>query len=139
LFLPRVTFACPNKVILTDAPVHMVSVVTTEGESSFLADHAPFLAQLKPGYVQVFEEAETAEPTHKYFCPAGFAVVKEGSTCTISVTDAIPVEDLDLDAAKTALTAAEAEVAKAGDEATTEAAEAKILVEVYSAMINAGN
>jgi len=113
----------------------MISVNTTEGEAAFLAEHVPFLGELKPGYVSIFENANTVEPT-KYFVPGGFAVVDADSTAAITVSEAIPVEDIDIEAAKKALAAAEAEVAKAGADEKA-AAEAQILVDVYAAIVNA--
>ncbi len=129
------TFGTPNAAIYKASPVHMVTVSTIDGDMGVLAEHAPFLAELKPGVVSVFAQKEATEPTSRYFVPGGFLVVENDSSASVTASEAIPLEDFDVAAAKKSLDEATAEYAKAKDEAAI--ANARINLEVYTAIVAA--
>jgi len=77
-----------------------------------LGDHAPTIAQLKPGVVTV-HGADINDVTHKYFVSGGFAVVKGDSSATVTTVDAVKFEDLDAGLARKHLDEAQAALLKA--------------------------
>ena len=80
---------------LRSGEVHMVVVPGSEGDFGVLAGHAPFMSTIRPGAIQVFEEADAA-PT-RIFIDGGFAEVNE-TGLTILAEAALPVEELDAEA-----------------------------------------
>lgn len=123
----------PNETIVKSAPVYMVTVPAASGVMGILADHAPTIAQLKPGIVTVHTN-DLADVTHRFVISGGFAVVKPESTC-VTVGEAIKVDDLDIGVTRQLLNDAQSSLAKAsGDK---EKAEAQIFVDVYEAVIGA--
>jgi len=73
--------------------------------------------------------------TLRYFISGGFAVVKADSTCSVTVAEAIKLEDLDSALARKGLDDANALLAKSSGE--REKAEAQIAVEVNEAILQA--
>lgn len=130
------TFATPFKIIHKDSPVHMVVADTNEGQMGYQARHKPTLAELKPGVVSVFD-TKGANPT-RYFVPGGYMIFEADSSASITASEAIPLEDLDVEAAKKALNEAQAKVA-AADKSSKDPAvvEAKINAIVYKAVVQA--
>jgi F-type H+-transporting ATPase subunit delta len=66
-----------------------------------LSKHIPTIAQLKPGVVAVTKE-DNSEP-EKFFVSGGYAFMHPDNTCSINAVEAIPLADLDVEAARAGL------------------------------------
>ena len=80
----------PERVLVSEA-VDMVVVPGTEGDFGVLAGHAPVMAALRTGVVEVHDEG--GEP-HRIFVARGFAEVTS-EQCTVLAEDSAPVTELD--------------------------------------------
>ena len=80
----------PERLVFSEA-VDMVVVPGTEGDFGVLAGHAPVMAALRPGVVEVHDEA--GEP-RRIFVARGFAEVTS-ERCTVLAEDSVPVSELD--------------------------------------------
>lgn len=80
----------PERLLMA-AEVESVIVPASEGELTFLPDHAPIIATLRPSVVQVFE-SDGAEPA-RIFVRSGF-VDGAFNRLTVLAEEAIRVEDL---------------------------------------------
>ena len=80
------------------------------GEFELLPGHVPMLTALKPGVLTIGTKARA-----RYAVAAGYLRVDPAGAVEILVEQAVPAKDVDLDAARKDLSAAEAEVAKWGD------------------------
>ncbi len=95
------TFAAPNGVLYADANVKQVDVPSFSGSFGILPQHVPALAVLKPGVVTVFEQDGA---TKKYFVSSGSITINDDSSVQILAEEAHPVENLDVNEARKALT-----------------------------------
>jgi F-type H+-transporting ATPase subunit epsilon len=77
--------------LLFSGEVEDVIVPSAEGEFTMLKDHAPLMAMLRPGIVDV---GETGARRTKLFVRGGFADVSPHGL-TILAEQAIPLEELD--------------------------------------------
>jgi F-type H+-transporting ATPase subunit delta len=68
----KLTFGLPHETIYQNASVSSVIVPGLSGEYGVTAGHVPYVAQLKPGVLQIFHD-DTSEP-EKYFVPGGYAI-----------------------------------------------------------------
>lgn len=66
----------PYESIYKGAAVDSVIIPGTEGEYGITVNHVPYVAQMKPGVLQVLFEGSEPE---KYFVAGGFAVTHENS------------------------------------------------------------
>ena len=80
------------------------------GEFELLPGHIPMLTALKPGVLTIGTKARA-----RYAVSSGYLRVDPGGAVEILVEQAMPTGDIDTDAAKKDLAAAEAELAKWGD------------------------
>jgi F0F1-type ATP synthase epsilon subunit len=80
-------FSVPHETIYKDASVYSVIIPGVEGEYGVTANHVPYVAQLKPGVLQILHEENQAEP-EKYFVAGGYALTHPDSTTVRS--DRIP-------------------------------------------------
>jgi F-type H+-transporting ATPase subunit epsilon len=80
------------------------------GEFELLPGHVPMLTALRPGVLTIGTKARA-----RYAVASGYLRVDPSGAVEILVEQAVPVADIDVDAAKRDLTAAEAELAKWGD------------------------
>ena len=126
-------FTTPAGPVLPRSPVHMFEVSTIEGDMGVIADHSPFIGELRPGVVKVF--TEPGADAKKWFVPGGFMVIKNDSQADITASEAIPVEELDADVARKTLEQANAQLSQATDELAK--AEATITIDVCNAVIKA--
>lgn len=96
-------------------------------------NHSPLISQLKPGVVTIIHTTGTEE---KFFVPGGFALTNADSVTDVSVTEAVPLAELDPSAIKSGYSAA---VSAAGSATEGSVAKAAALVEVgvYSALARA--
>lgn len=125
-------FVAAHEEIIKSKPVYMISVPSTTGVMGILGEHAPTVAQLQPGLITVHTN-DLNDVTHTYFISGGFAIVKADSTCNVTVSEAVKVDDLDINFARKGLEEAQSELAKAKNEKET--ALAQIAIDVYEAVI----
>ncbi|HEV7553819.1 MAG TPA: ATP synthase F1 subunit epsilon [Kofleriaceae bacterium] len=83
------------------------------GEFELLPGHVPMLTALKAGVLTIGTKARA-----RYAVGAGYLRVDPAGAVEILVEQAVPSKDIDVDAARKDLSAAEAEVAKWGDKPT---------------------
>eukprot|EP00178_Gracilaria_changii_P015224 TRINITY_DN42684_c0_g1_i1.p1 TRINITY_DN42684_c0_g1~~TRINITY_DN42684_c0_g1_i1.p1 ORF type:complete len:172 (+),score=49.74 TRINITY_DN42684_c0_g1_i1:3-518(+) len=126
-------FSDPMSAIV-DGEVDSVTIPGSSGVFGVHPRHVPTIAELKPGVVTV-EDASAEEKTRHYFVSSGFAIVEPDSVVRINAIAAVPLDQIDADAAKKGLDKYTAAASSAADE--TAKAEAEIGVEVHEAMVNA--
>ncbi len=80
------------------------------GEFELLPGHIPMLAALRAGVLTIGSKART-----RYAVGPGYLRVDHGGAVEILVEQAVPTKDIDAEAAKKDLAAAEAELGKWGD------------------------
>ena len=113
----------PERLVLARA-VEMVVLPGVEGDFGALPEHAPTVAQLRPGVIAVFENGQV---TDRIFVGGGFAEVTP-QRCTVLAEQAAPVDTLDRAAAEAAIRDARDDLADAKSDAERERAETKIAV-----------
>ncbi|MGE5545627.1 MAG: F0F1 ATP synthase subunit epsilon [Solirubrobacterales bacterium] len=79
--------------LLVSQPVDMVVVPGTEGDFGALALHAPMIATVRPGVIDIHDNGRV---TNQIFVAGGFAEVNE-ERVTVLAEEAIPVADLTKD------------------------------------------
>ncbi len=83
----------PERLLLSEA-VSEVIVPAADGEMTVMAHHAPVMATVKPGIVEV---KNTEGVSNRYVVFGGFAdILPEG--CTILAESAVHVDDIDHEA-----------------------------------------
>ena len=80
------------------------------GEFELLPGHVPLLTALRPGVLSIGTKVRT-----RYAVSTGYLRVDPNGAVEILVEQALPAKDVDVEAAKTELKTAEAELAKWGD------------------------
>ena len=80
----------PERLLLSQ-PVDMVVVPGAEGLFAALVGHAPFIAQLRPGVIDVWDGGRITE---RIFVGGGFAEVT-GERCVVLAETAQPVAEID--------------------------------------------
>lgn len=105
----------------------MVIVPAASGLMGILPQHAPTVAQLRAGVLEV----HSGEEKESYFVSSGFAFVRADRTDVCAV-EAVKLEDVDGAAVAAALAECEAAAAAATDDLAR--AEAQIGVDVYMAL-----
>lgn len=133
----RVEFACPANIILStkNNEVDMVVVPGSQGDFGIMANHAPTVAQLKPGLLSIHNKTEKDDVVTKYVISGGFAVVNEESLCSITVGEAVSVDEIDEEAARKGLADYEAAMNNAKND--EEKALAQIGFEMHDIMVKA--
>lgn len=99
-----------------------------------LPGHMPSVARLRPGVLTV---NTTDSDVKKYFVSSGYVMVHPTSVTDVTAMEAVPLEQIDADAAKKGLEDAKAALASASDDLAK--AEAQVGVEVFTAMAAASN
>nr|SVE70810.1 EOG090X0JDB [Daphnia similis]SVE71441.1 EOG090X0JDB [Daphnia similis]SVE72074.1 EOG090X0JDB [Daphnia similis]SVE72701.1 EOG090X0JDB [Daphnia similis] len=126
------TFAAPSQVLYNNISVKQVDVPSFSGSFGILPAHVPTLAVLKPGVVTVFENDGS---TKKFFVSSGTVTINEDSTVQLLAEEAVPVDTLDISAAKELLAQSQSQLASASSEVAK--AEAEISIEVSEALVKA--
>lgn len=108
---------------LRSGEVHMVVVPGSEGDFGVLAGHAPFMSTIRPGAIQVFEDADSAPA--RIFIDGGFAEVNE-SGLTILAESALPVAEIDAESVARDLADARDDLRDAKTDAERAVAERRI-------------
>ncbi len=113
----------PAKLLVSSA-VDMVVVPGTEGDFGALPRHAPLIATVRPGVIDVHDAGKVS---NRIFVAGGFAEVNE-ERITVLAEEAIPVADLTADLAAERVKDAQEALADARTDAEKAAAEQKLLV-----------
>ncbi|CAL8268629.1 unnamed protein product [Arctogadus glacialis] len=107
------TFASPTQVFFQGASVKQVDVPTLTGAFGILPAHVPTLQVLRPGIVTVYSDEGVGT---KYFVSSGSVTVNADSSVQLLAEEAVPLDQLDMAAAKANLEKAQSEMAAAVDE-----------------------
>ena len=95
------------EALAASGPYGLVIVPGTEGDFGVLAGHAPLVSSLRPGVVRAWrEQAKGSVPDadpEMWFIPGGFAEAG-AARLTVLVPSAEPLDALDAEAIKSALT-----------------------------------
>ena len=102
----------PEQMLLSEDVV-MVTLPGTEGYFGVLAGHAPVISTLRPGVIEV-QGGDSGD--RRLFVRGGFAEV-DPSKVVVLAEEAIPLEDLDIEAIEARLRDAEEDVTAAKDDA----------------------
>ncbi|MBI1777277.1 MAG: F0F1 ATP synthase subunit epsilon [Proteobacteria bacterium] len=101
----------PERLLLSE-PVEMVVVPGSEGYFGVLPRHAPFIATLAPGVIDVYEAGKVKE---RIFVSGGFAEVTP-ERCTVLADEAIKVGEIDTAATEQLIKDLSEDVAEAKSE-----------------------
>ena len=113
----------PERLLLSRA-VTMVIMPGSEGHFGAQPGHAPFIATLKPGVIDVYEGDRIAD---RIFVAGGVAEVTE-ARCTVLAEDAVAVADIDRAKVEQQVRDLTEDVGDAKEDADRRAAEAKLAV-----------
>lgn len=95
----------PEQLIFT-GDVELVVIPGTEGDFGVLPGHASLISTVRPGVVEILEDGQSKK---RYFVAGGYAEVT-AERCTVLSTEAIPVEDINLENAQKRMEKAEANI-----------------------------
>ncbi|MFP6741782.1 MAG: F0F1 ATP synthase subunit epsilon [Alphaproteobacteria bacterium] len=119
----KVTFELASpEALLISTTADMVVVPGAEGDFGVLPGHAPFISEVRPGVIDVYQGDKIEE---RVFVASGFAEVNEQG-CTVLSNEAYPVEDLDRGDVQERLDAAQADLTDADNDQERDAAETEI-------------
>jgi len=76
----KLNFVLPHETIYDGASVHQVIIPGSEGEYGVTANHVPYVAQLKPGVLQILHDEIGGGEPEKYFVAGGYALTHDNST-----------------------------------------------------------
>lgn len=110
--------------LLASAPVDMVVVPGSEGDFGALPRHAPMIATVRPGVIDVYEDGKI---NNRVFVAGGFAEVNE-ERITVLAEEAIPVSELTVEQAQERLKAAREALADAKTDLEKANAERQVAV-----------
>jgi F-type H+-transporting ATPase subunit epsilon len=105
----RVELVTPRGVVAEDT-TDALTAPGEQGELELLPGHVPMMTALKPGVLTIGERRRV-----RYAVSAGYLKVDLANECQVLVEEAVLGSDVDVEAARADLKAAEAEVAKWGD------------------------
>ena len=94
----------PEKLLRSE-PVEMVVVPCVEGDIGVLPGHAPLIATVRPGVVDIHADGKVVD---SIFVGGGFTEVA-ADRCTVLAEEAVPVADIDRAEAEERLQKAEAD------------------------------
>jgi len=115
----------PEKLLVSQ-PVEMVVVPGGEGYFGVLPGHAPMIATLKPGVIDVYaDNANTI--SSRIFVAGGFAEVTE-TRCTVLAEEATELGSIDRAKAEQAVRDLSEDLADAKTDAERRAVEAKLAI-----------
>lgn len=114
----------PERLVISE-PVDMVVVPGEEGDFGVLVSHAPMVSNVRPGVITVHDGGQV---TGRMFVVGGFAEVTP-ARCTVLAENAVPVAEINRQAAEQQLKDAREDLEDAGDdEVQRKAAEKQIAV-----------
>ncbi|RJF84614.1 F0F1 ATP synthase subunit epsilon [Azospirillum cavernae] len=111
----------PEK-LLKSLPVDMVVVPGTEGDFGVLAGHAPMIATVRPGVIDVYEGDRVVD---RVFVAGGFAEVTE-TRCTVLAEEAEALSGIDRAAVEKAIKDLSEDLDDAASDSDKAAVEAKL-------------
>lgn len=111
----------PERLVVS-MPVDMVVVPGGEGDFGVLPGHAPLIASVRPGVIEIYEGREVSD---RIFVAGGFAEVT-AERCTVLAEAAMRVADIDVGAAESDLRSAEVDLADANDDGARADAERRV-------------
>jgi len=111
----------PEK-LLKSLPVDMVVVPGTEGDFGVLAGHAPMIATVRPGVIDVYEGDRVVD---RVFVAGGFAEVTE-TRCTVLAEEAEALSGIDRAAVEKAIKDLSDDLDDAASDSAKAAVEAKL-------------
>jgi F-type H+-transporting ATPase subunit epsilon len=132
--------AAPEKVafelvapesLLASEEVDMVVAPGAAGDFGVLPEHSPLMALLRPGVIEIYEGNQVSR---RIFVGGGFAEVNE-TGCTVLAEEAVPVDEIDVEKARTRLKNAEDELNEASEDVARARFEREI--RIAEAMIEA--
>jgi F-type H+-transporting ATPase subunit epsilon len=109
----------PERLVASEQ-VAMVIVPGAEGDFGVLPMHSPMISTIRPGVISIYTN-DTTNVSSKIFVAGGFAEVV-GDRCTVLAEEAVKVSDLDANAAKDRLSAAESALSSASSDGEKNAA-----------------
>ena len=115
--------------LLVSQEADMVVVPGGEGDFGVLPGHAPLLATVRPGTVDIYEDDKVSE---RVFVAGGFAEVS-GERCTVLAEEALPLSEVTAEAAQERIDAAQKRLDAA--ESDTETGEAARELKAAEAML----
>lgn len=108
--------------LLFSGPVDMVAIPGAEGDMGIMAGHAPVMATLRPGIVNI---DETGKPQQRIFVRGGFAEVTPAGL-TVLAEFTVPLAELDAAALDREISHAQEDVNDAKSDAKRQAAQEKL-------------
>ena len=120
----------PEKLLFSE-PVEMVVVPGVEGDLGVLPGHAPLIASLRPGVIDIHEGGSIKK---QIFVGGGFCEIGS-SRCTVLATEAIPTDQID----KSKALEREAEVKKQESDPNTDKTKLERERRIAQAMVAALN
>jgi F-type H+-transporting ATPase subunit epsilon len=123
---PLVNFelVSPTRLLFSEA-VEMVVIPGAEGDIGVLPGHSPLIATVRSGIINIYYDGKVKD---RIFVGGGFAEISR-ERCTVLAEEAIPVSDIDRNAAETRLAKAKKNAeAYTDSEAAREIAIAQSLV-----------
>ena len=112
----KLEIVSPEKLLLS-RDVDMVVIPAAEGDMGVLEGHSPATVTLRGGVVSLYEGERVTE---SYFVAGGFAEVT-GDRCTVLAGEAMPVNEIQREAAETRIRdAEEAHAQVSGDDPVEE-------------------
>ena len=118
-------YVCAIQKVYTSQDVVQVNIAADSGEMGILANHVPSIEQLKPGLIEVIEEAGSSK---QFFLSGGFAVINPGSVLSINAVEGYPLDAFSIESVRNQI--AEAQKVASGSGSAQDIAEAQIELEV---------
>jgi F-type H+-transporting ATPase subunit epsilon len=110
--------------LLASEEVDMVVAPGAAGDFGVLPNHSLLMSLLRPGVIEIWQGQQV---TRRIFVGGGFAEVNPRG-CIVLAEEALPVDELDLEAARARLRDAQDDLGEAKDDAARTAAEREIAI-----------
>jgi F-type H+-transporting ATPase subunit epsilon len=101
----------PERLVVS-MPVDMVVVPGGEGDFGVLPGHAPLIASVRPGVIEIYDGREVSD---RIFVAGGFAEVTR-ERCTVLAESAVRVTEINVGDAEADLRSAESDLANAASD-----------------------
>jgi F-type H+-transporting ATPase subunit epsilon len=101
----------PERLVVS-MPVDMVVVPGGEGDFGVLPGHAPLIASVRPGVIEIYDGREVSD---RIFVAGGFAEVTR-ERCTVLAESAVRVSEINVGDAEADLRSAESDLANAASD-----------------------
>ena len=98
--------------LVVSMPVDMVVVPGGEGDFGVLPGHAPLIASVRPGVIEIYDGREVSD---RIFVAGGFAEVTR-ERCTVLAESAVRVSEINVGDAEADLRSAESDLANAASD-----------------------